>query len=124
MNFGLIPLAAQFVVSVASWMVKSRVSAATAAQYAAAEFDYIKRASDAELTEIAFEMAKQFPEYPYWEWFRIMQDLRKYGAFEPGPKQAPSQPPAPGEKPPDEKKDNTVWIWAAAGVVVLVLLTR
>ncbi len=124
MRFGFIPLALQFAASVASWMVKSRVNAATAAQYAAAEFDYLKKASDAQLTEISFEMARKFPDYPYWEWFRILEDLRKYGAFQPANGQA--GPPAlpPGEKPPGEKKDNSVWIWAAAAVFVVIIISR
>lgn len=125
MSFGIVPVAAQFVVSVVSWMVKSRVNAATAAQYAAAEFDYLKKASDGQLTEIAFAMARQFPQYHYWEWFRIMQDLRSYGGLQ--PPNVPAGPPAlpPGEKDPDVKKDDTnVWMWAAAAVAVAIMISR
>lgn len=126
MNFGIIPLAAQFAISVASWMVKSRVGAAAAAQMAAAEFEQFKRLSDGELTEITFEMARQFPVYPYWEWFRIMQDLRDYGYFTPGaqPDQAAGQlPDIPAEKKPEKKSENA-WIYVGAGILVLLLLTR
>lgn len=122
LNLGVVPLALQFAISVGAWMVKSRISAATAANYAAAEFDYFKRVSDAELTGIAFEMARQFPQYPYYEWFRILQDLRRYGAFVPG--QGPAQPPPDEDKPPeDEKPASYGWLLGVLAVVVFVLVT-
>jgi len=128
MNLGVIPLAVQFAISVASWMIKSRISAAAAAQQAAAEFDYLKSVSDGQLTGIAFEMAKQFPEYPYWEWFRILEDLRDYGALQPGAAAVQPQPLPPGGTLPtedDKPADNTsTWIIVGAGILILFLLTR
>lgn len=131
MELGFIPLALQFAISVASWMVKSRISSAAAAQYAAAEFEHFKRLSDGELTQISFEMAKQFPEYPYWEWFRILEDLRKYGVFTPGtgadPQPAPGKDPvsAPDPGPADKKKkDEVLLLLAAAGLLVILLTGR
>ena len=127
MNLGFVPLALQFAVTVASWMLKSRVNAATAAQYAAAEFDYFKRVSDGELTAIAFEMAGKFPEYPYWEWFRILEDLRSYGMLQapPGPAQppGPARPPAPGEtqKEPEAKKASLA-TWLTVGILAMVFV--
>ena len=124
MNLGLVPLALQFAISVGSWMARSRISAATAASYAASEFDYLKRTSDAELTEIAFEMSRRFPQYPYYEWFRILQDLRAYGAFTPG--QGPAQPPPPPlpEAPPEEKAPGYGWLAGVLAAIALLLLSE
>lgn len=77
------PIAIKFVTSVMSLMVRSRIGSAAAAEMAAADFEYFQQLSDAEITSIALEMAKAFPEYPYWEWFEIMSNLRKYGMWNP-----------------------------------------
>jgi len=79
----VVPFAVQFILSVQSWMVKSRIGSAAAAERAAADFEHFQRLSDAQLTNVAFEMSKTFPEYPYWEWFEIMKNLKKYGMWNP-----------------------------------------
>lgn len=125
MRLGVVPLALQFSIAVATWMVRSRISSATAAQYAAAEFDYFKKVSDAELTAVAFQMAKEYPQYPYYEWFRILQDLREYGAFTPGTE--PAQPPGgelPDREAEDKKPPSYTWLLVAVGVIAFVLVTE
>lgn len=116
MNLGVIPLALSFGIKVTAWMVNERIGAAVAAQKAAADFDYFKRVSDAELTEIAFEMAEQHPEIPYWEWFKLLQNIRKYGM-----RSEPTPEPTP---PPVEKAGiSGAWIWVGVGLAVLLLVT-
>lgn len=125
MRLGVIPLALQFSLSVATWMVKSRISSAIAAEQAAAEFDYFKRVSDAELTAVAFQMAKDYPQYPYFEWFRILEDLRAYGSLTPGiePGQLPGAD-LPDRKADDKKPTSYTWLLVALGVIVFVLVTE
>ena len=124
MRLGVVPLALQFAMSIGTWMVRYSINSATAAQYAAAEFDYFKRVSDAELTAVAFQMAKEFPEYPYYEWFRILQDLREYGAFTPGTEPAPPGAELPDREPDDKKPPTYTWLLVALGVIAFVLVTE
>ena len=125
MRLGVIPLAAQIVISIQTWMLKRDINARTAAQYAAAEFDYFKRVSDAELTAAAFQMSKDYPQYPYYEWFRILQDMRKYGAIMPGAEPA-QQPGAelPDREEEDKKPVSYTWLLVALGVIAFVLITE
>lgn len=67
-----------------SLIIGSRLSAHQAAQQTAAQYDYFRNVSDQQLTQAAFELAKALPQYPYWEWFRILESMRAYGAI-PGP---------------------------------------
>lgn len=117
MNLGIDPvlsaMAAKFAIQVGAWVVSGKINAAAAAQQAAAEFDYFRQLADAELVPIALEMARKFPEYNYWRWLQIVENIKKYGA---------SASPQP-EPPPVQKAGNALsWFWIAAGIAVILLV--
>jgi ABC-type arginine transport system ATPase subunit len=114
MNLGIAP-AAIAVVQVISWMVENRIESAIAAQYAAAQFDYFRAMSDQEITDLVFELSRQFPKYKDWEWYNIVNSLRKYGALTPI---LPDQQIVP---PPTEKA-STATGWIVLAVVAALLL--
>jgi len=125
MRLGAIPLAAQIVISIQAWMLKRDIDARTAALYAAAEFDYYKQVSDAELTALAFQMAKDYPQYPYYEWFRILQDISEYGGSVPGPEPAELPPGELPDRDADDKKPTSyTWLLVALGIIAFVLITE
>lgn len=112
MNLGIAP-AAMVVLSVITEMVRNRINAATAAQYAAAQFDYFRAMSDKEINDLVFELSRRYPQYPYWEWYNLVKSLRKYGALAPG---------LPVTPPPTEKASTaTGWIVFAL-VAALILM--
>lgn len=114
MGFGAIPLAATLVISAISQMVTSRVNAATAAQRAAAEFNYFQDLSEGELTQISYELARKFPQYPYWEWFSLLRNLRNYGMLQ--------QPEEPLPRPMESRASQTSSLIIAAVVGLAVVL--
>ncbi len=111
------------VASYIAQMVNSRISAAGAAQMAAAEFDYFQAMSESELTQISFQLAAQFPQHPYWEWFNILRNLRDYGIYQPPKPGLPQTTPPQGDR--QREKESATWMWvAAAGVVAVLILWR
>lgn len=111
MNLGIAP-AAMIVLSVIAEMVKKRIGASTAAQYAAMQFDYFRAMSDQEINDLVFELSRRYPQYPYWEWYNLVKSLRKYGALTPG---------LPVTPPPTEK-GLTATGWIVLAVVATLLL--
>jgi len=112
MNLGIAP-AAMAVIQVITWMVKNRIEAATAAQYAAMQFDYFRAMSDREITDLVLELSERYPQYPYWEWYNLVNSLRKYGALTPG---------LPVTPPPEEKASTATGVWIAVAVAVAAVL--
>jgi hypothetical protein len=96
-------------------MIGARVSAARAAAQVAVEYNYFRNVSDQQLTQASFELAKAFPEYPYWHWFRLLESMRSYGVIPP-----PGQPaPAPITEVPFQQSQilGMDWyVWALLGV--------
>ena len=111
MNLGIAP-AAMAVIQVIGWMVKNRIEAATATQYAAMQFDYFRTMSDREITDLVFELSERYTQYPYWDWYNIVSSLRKYGAL------APVQTVTP----PEEKDSTATGLWIAVAVAVAAVL--
>lgn len=116
MNLGIAP-AAMVVLSVITEMVRNRINAATAAQYAAMQFDYFRAMSDNEITDLVFELSRIYPQYPYWEWYNLVNSLRKYGALTPG---LPVTPP-PTEPPTEKASTATGWIVLAVIAALLLM---
>lgn len=87
-GLGAIPLGITIGAAIINYIIVSRMSAAAAAQQVAAEYGYFRQVSDQQLTQAAFELARAFPNYKYWDWFALLERMRSYGAI-----------PQPGEVP-------------------------
>lgn len=118
MNLG-IAQAAIVVLQVIIWMVKSGIEAATAAEYAAMQFDYFRTMKDQEINDLVFELSERYPQYPYWEWYNIVNSLRKYGALPAG---LPVTTPPITQQPMEKASTATGWIVLA--VVAALILTE
>jgi len=111
-GLGAIPIAAGIAASIISYIVSSRLSASQAAQQVAAEYGYFRQVSDQQLTQAAFELARAFPNYKYWDWFALLERMRSYGAI-PQPGEVPVLPIT--QLPPVE-----TGIWGSLGIWLLV----
>lgn len=107
----------QLIVSAWTMVYGHMLDADLAAQYVAAEFNYFQDLSEAELTGLALELSRVYPERESWQWFDLLRSLRDYGVLLPDKKPKP---------PPDDDKDKKKAIyWSiAAGIIVIALLAR
>ena len=113
-SLGVLPIIAQMGISIVSWMVRSRLSAYEAAKRAAAEYDIFQTLTEAQISELAFDLGRK-TDYPEWQWFNILRWAQEYGLIDPVPE------PIPEEE--DEEEKTPIWMWAAAGGFVLLLLS-
>jgi len=90
-GLGAIPIAATIAAGIVNYIIGARLNAAQAAQKVAAQYDNFRQVSDAQLTQASFELARAFPQYPYWQWFRLLESMRSYGGI-PGPGETPVLP--------------------------------
>lgn len=96
------------------YIINDRLSAHQAAQQAAAQFNYFQRLNDAQLKDTAIYLG-QNTDLPYWDWFRILENLRDYGMI-----RTDAAPP-PAVLPPP-KPAIPVWFWIAMAASVAVII--
>lgn len=111
---GAWPIIAKIGLSIVSWMVKGRLTAYAAAKQAAAEYEIFQTLKEAQISELALELASK-TELPDWQWFNILRRAQEFGLVDPEPEPIPP--------PEEEEKKTPIWVWAiVAGVGVLLLL--
>lgn len=119
-ELGAIPIAATIAAGIINYIIGARLNAAQAAQRVAAEYDNFRQVSDAQLSQASFELANALPQYPYWQWFRLLESMRSYGAI-PLPGQTPTVPITQVVDGPVQAGISGAWyLWLLAGLAAFV----
>jgi len=114
-NFGALPA---ILVTVIGTMVKNRFSQAQIQSQLAANYEEMKRLSEADITELALVLGRE-TDIPEWEWFNTLRSARDMALFSNGGNGDPPPPPPPAET------NITPWVIAGlAALVVLITLTK
>ena len=111
-QLGAIPIAA----SIVGWMVESRLSAGQAAARAAQEYEEFKRFNEAQVTDLALELADE-SGIPYWEWFNTLRSAQSWSLSQP---ENDRQPPPITDRNGEPKPQQWGWI-AVAGLAAVAL---
>lgn len=77
-GLGVVPFAAQLIVTAMAAMVNQGASANAAAAAVAQQYQQIYRASEAQITGLALELGRA-TEIPYWEWFNTLRSVQRLG---------------------------------------------
>jgi len=119
-GLGAIPIAATIAAGIINYIIGSRISASQAAAQVAAQYDNFRQVSDAQLAQASFELANALPQYPYWQWFRLLESMRSYGAIPP-PGQTPTVPITQVVDGPVQAGIGGAWyMWLLAGLATFV----
>lgn len=121
-GLGAIPIAASIAAGIINYIVGARLSAAQAAAQVAAEYDNFRQVSDAQLTQASFELARAFPQYSYWQWFRLLESVRTYGVIPP-PGQPATVPITEAVGPAQAGIGGPWYAWLLAGLAAFVAYT-
>lgn len=110
-------MAIPIAVSIASWMLEDRLSAAAAARMAAIEYRAFVDLRDQDIRSLALELGMT-TDVPYWDWLTILRHARDYAVSRPQP-----DLPADGHDGNGEKKDRIpTWFWVVAIIAVGALI--
>ena len=101
-----------------SFMITARIGAGAAAAKAAAEFEYFRDVSESQLTAISLELARKHPQYPEWQWFRLLSNLKKYGMME----ESRDEPPAAPDQVQAGMGTGTILILGAVGLLAVFMI--